>query len=66
MMENKTPRPCRDGELAKVFPAGEGGDRMDDFDRKIARFDRRATEILVSILVSLLTSTFVLWCAGVI
>ncbi len=38
----------------------------DDLDRKIRRFDRRTIEILVSALVSLLTSTFVLSCAGII
>lgn len=39
---------------------------MDNLDRKIGKFNLRTTEILVSILVSLLTSTFVLYCAGVI
>ena len=40
--------------------------KMEELDRKIKRFDRRTVEILVSTLVSLLTSTFVLSCAGVI
>lgn len=39
---------------------------MSEFNRKIERFNRRTIEILVSVLVSLLTSTFVLYCVRVI
>ena len=39
---------------------------MEELDRKIKRFNRRTIEILVSALVSLLTTTFVLFCAKVI
>lgn len=42
------------------------GKRDGELDRAIARFNRRTIEILVSVLVSLLTSTFVLYCAGLI
>lgn len=38
----------------------------EELDRMVTRFNRRAIEILVSALVSLLTSTFVLYCAGLI
>ena len=38
----------------------------EELDRKIKHFDRRAIEVLVNVLVSLLTSTFVLYCAGLI
>lgn len=39
---------------------------MEKFDQKIKRFNRQTVEILVSALVSILTSTFVLICAGII
>lgn len=42
------------------------GSTLEKLDKKIARFNHMTIEILVSALVSLLASTFVLYCAGVI
>ena len=51
---------------AKRKPHNPEVERLKEFDRKVKQFDRRTIEILVSALVSLLTSTFVLRCAGII
>lgn len=42
---------------------------MDDkkeFQKKIRRFDRKVAQILINVLVSILTTTFILHCAGII
>ena len=39
---------------------------QETLDQKIKRVDKWAIEIVVNILVSILTTTFILYCAGVI
>lgn len=37
-----------------------------EFEKKVRRFDMKVVQILLNVLVSILTTTFILHCAGII